>query len=282
VKTDSIFYRLFQEFPSIFFELIGNSPELAEVYQFSSVEVKQTAFRIDGVFLSETAENPIYFVEVQFQTDEELYSRLITEICIYLRQNKPVNDWGAVVLYPNRSLDSENIKHYREFFSSQRVRCIYLDELGDIGCLPVGIATIKLIVEPEETAINQARELIERVKQNVNLEISQEKLLQLLETIIFYKFTNMSREEIQAMFGLSDIKQSRFYQEAFQDGRQEGIEEGKQEGIEEGRQQERLRFVSQLLNIGFTVDRIAEILNTSVEEVRKIIENQLSDSSANN
>ncbi|HLO84306.1 MAG TPA: Rpn family recombination-promoting nuclease/putative transposase, partial [Nostocaceae cyanobacterium] len=102
MKTDSIFYRLFQEFPSLFFELIGYSPELADIYQFSSVEVKQTAFRIDGVFLPETAENPIYFVEVQFQTDEELYSRLITEIGLYLRQNKPVNDWGAVVLYPSR------------------------------------------------------------------------------------------------------------------------------------------------------------------------------------
>jgi predicted transposase YdaD len=62
VKTDSIFYRLFQELPSIFFELIGNSPETASVYQFSSVEVKQTALRIDGVFLpTQTKDNPIYF-----------------------------------------------------------------------------------------------------------------------------------------------------------------------------------------------------------------------------
>jgi len=29
MKTDSIVYRLFQEIPSIFFELIGNSPQLA-------------------------------------------------------------------------------------------------------------------------------------------------------------------------------------------------------------------------------------------------------------
>lgn len=65
MKTDSIFYRLFQKIPSIFFELIGNYPELAKFYQFSSVEIKQTAFRIDGVFLpSESTENPIYFLEV--------------------------------------------------------------------------------------------------------------------------------------------------------------------------------------------------------------------------
>ncbi|WP_017655943.1 DUF2887 domain-containing protein [Fortiea contorta] len=43
MKTDSIFYRLFQEFTSIFFELIGNPPETANTYQFASVEIKQTA-----------------------------------------------------------------------------------------------------------------------------------------------------------------------------------------------------------------------------------------------
>lgn len=93
MKTDSLFYRLFQEFPAIFFELIGNTPELGNNYQFSSVEVKQTAFRIDGVFLSSQGEeNPIYFVEVQFQPDGEFYARFLAEIFLYLRQNKPVND----------------------------------------------------------------------------------------------------------------------------------------------------------------------------------------------
>ena len=64
MKTDSIFYRLFQEFPDIFFELIGNQSATAAGYQFSSIEVKQTAFRIDGVFLPDTEQKPIYFVEV--------------------------------------------------------------------------------------------------------------------------------------------------------------------------------------------------------------------------
>jgi Protein of unknown function (DUF2887) len=88
VKTDSIFYRLFQEFPSIFFELIERPPETANLYQFSSVEVKQTAFRIDGVFLPiQNEDNPIYFVEVQFQPDLDIYSRIISEVFLYLRQN---------------------------------------------------------------------------------------------------------------------------------------------------------------------------------------------------
>ncbi len=110
MKTDSIFYRLFQEFPNIFFELIGNSPETAKGYQFSSVEVKQTSFRIDGVFLPETEELPVYFVEVQFQKDPEIYLRLFTEINLYLRQNQPENDWVAVVIYPTRGIDTAKTK----------------------------------------------------------------------------------------------------------------------------------------------------------------------------
>ncbi|MBC6435980.1 Rpn family recombination-promoting nuclease/putative transposase, partial [Nostoc sp. HG1] len=141
-----IFYRLFQEFPDIFFELIGNPPEEASFYKFSSVEIKQTAFRIDGVFLpTQGSENPIYFVEVEFQADGEIYSRLIAEICLYLRQNQPLNDWGAVVLYPSRNVDTGDIKHYREFFTSGRIRRIYLDELGEAASLPIGIATAKLV-----------------------------------------------------------------------------------------------------------------------------------------
>ncbi len=118
MKTDSIFYRLFQELPSIFFELIGNTPETASNYQFSSVEIKQTAFRIDGVFLPARDDNPIYFVEVQFQSDAEFYSRFFTEIFLYLRQNQPQNDWRSVVIYPSQSVDPGELRHYREFFAS--------------------------------------------------------------------------------------------------------------------------------------------------------------------
>ncbi|ALF53131.1 flagellar assembly protein H [Nostoc piscinale CENA21] len=282
MKTDSIFYRLFQEFPDIFFELIGVSLENTEYYQFSSVEIKQTAFRIDGVFLPvQNEEKHIYFVEVQFQTDDDFYSRLFAEICLYLRQNRPPNDWRAVVLYPNRSVDTQDIKHYREFFDSQRVQCIYLDELGDVASLPIGIATIKLVVADTNTAIVEATELITRTKLELTSQRQQQQLLQLIETILIYKLPNMSRKEIQNMFGLSDLKQTRFYQEAFQEGKEEGRQEGmaegrqegRQEGKEEGQRQEKLRMVSRLLRLGLTVEQVAAELELSIEEVQQAAQN---------
>jgi predicted transposase/invertase (TIGR01784 family) len=259
VKTDSLFYRLFQTFPSIFFELINRPPEEANNYQFSSVEIKQTAFRIDGVFLPETGEeNPIYFLEVQFQPNSEFYSRLFAEICLYLRQNKPENDWRAVVLYPNQSLDTGDIKHYREFFTSQRVRRIYLNQLGEIADQSIGVGTIKLVISPEENAVEQARNLINKVRSEIADELTQTQVLQLIETILVYKLPNKTQEEIEAMFGLSELKQTRVYQDAFREGEIVG----------------KLATVPRLLALGLTVEQIAEALELDVEQVKKAAEQQ--------
>ena len=82
MKTDTIFYSLVQAFPGIFFELIDRSPEEAVTYEFTSREVKQLAFRLDGLFLPTTddQELPIYVVEVQFQPDEDLYIVCLAQI----------------------------------------------------------------------------------------------------------------------------------------------------------------------------------------------------------
>ncbi|MBW4672951.1 MAG: Rpn family recombination-promoting nuclease/putative transposase [Desmonostoc geniculatum HA4340-LM1] len=64
MKTDTIFYSLFQAFPSIFFELINQSPAEAITYNFTSCEVKQLAFRLDGLFLpiANERKKPLYKV----------------------------------------------------------------------------------------------------------------------------------------------------------------------------------------------------------------------------
>ncbi|AFY99790.1 Rpn family recombination-promoting nuclease/putative transposase [Calothrix sp. PCC 6303] len=269
MKTDSIFYRLFQEFPSIFFELIGNSPEVAADYQFSSVEIKQTAFRIDGVFIPETSQQPIYFVEIQFQEDSGIYSRLFTEINLYLRQNQPENNWLAFVIYPNRNIDTASKTHYSESFVSGRVTIIYLDDLGESRSLPIGVATIKLIIENENRAIEQARNLITRTNQEVGSLPQQQQLLQIIETILVYKFPRMDIEEIQQMFGLSELKQTRVYQQAFAEGRQEGEQKGEQKGRQEGELRGKLLAVPAMLAAGLTVEQIAQALDLSVDDVIK-------------
>jgi predicted transposase YdaD len=47
----------------------------------------------------------------------------------------------------------------------------------------------------------------------------------------------LSRKEIAAMFGLSELKQTRVYQEAKEEGKEEGVQIGRQEGVQIGRQE---------------------------------------------
>jgi predicted transposase YdaD len=50
MKTASLFYRLFQTAPQLLFDLLDRPTDQAAYYQFTSEELKQTAFRIDGIF----------------------------------------------------------------------------------------------------------------------------------------------------------------------------------------------------------------------------------------
>ncbi len=64
MRTDTIFYQLFLTFHSLLFELLGEPIENAQNHQFTSREIKEKAFRFDGIFLPEGEDKPIYFVLV--------------------------------------------------------------------------------------------------------------------------------------------------------------------------------------------------------------------------
>jgi len=92
MRTDTIFYQLFLTFENLLFELLGQTLEQGDRYEFTSVEVKEKAFRFDGIFIPNRPDLPIYFVEVQFQDKPEFYWEFIAEINIYLNQYKPLQD----------------------------------------------------------------------------------------------------------------------------------------------------------------------------------------------
>ncbi len=85
MRRDSIFYQLFQQSPILLFDLLPLPPENAERYRFDSVAVKEPKFEIDGVFLPpDDHPGAVYFCEVQFQPDELLYERLVSELSLLL------------------------------------------------------------------------------------------------------------------------------------------------------------------------------------------------------
>ena len=221
MKTDSLFYRLFQQQPEIFFELLPDSPAQAAAYEFASVEVKQLAFRMDGLFLPKQKDSrqPFYVVEVQFQADEELYYRLFAELFLYLRQYQPPHPWRVVVIYPSRRVEQEQAYQFGDLLALERVTRIYLDEM-EVG-MSLGVGIVKLIVEKEATAPAMAQNLLQKATQASLDERKREEIFDIIEAIVVYKFPKKSRQEIARMLGIEGLKQTRFYQEAFAEGRQE-------------------------------------------------------------
>jgi len=256
VKTDTIFYQILQTFPSIFFELINAPPDTVNFYRFDSVEVKQLSFRIDGVFVSNLKNQPFYFVEVQFQYDASFYRRFFAEIFLYLSKASLETDWRGVVIYPNRRVESEYTQNFSELINSERLQRIYLDEIETSS---VGISTIKLITVETDQAVAIAKPLIQRVNQEITDSNIKRELLELIESILIYKLPQAKREEIEAMFSLSDLKQTRFYQEA--------LEEGKELGKEEGIQQAKLNSIPRMIQLGISLDVIAQSLDLPREIV---------------
>ena len=179
------------------------------------------------MFLPPEGDSPgvVYFCEVQFQKDQQLYERLFGEAFLYFYRNRDrFSDWHAVVIYPSRSLEQSQIEPYRALLESDSVHRVYLDELGAIEQLPLGVALMVLTILQETQVAVEARSLLARSQREVPAETSR-AIIEMITTIMVYKFTNLSRREVEAMLGIT-LQQTRVYQEAKEEGRQEGRQEG--------------------------------------------------------
>lgn len=227
MRRDSIFYKLFQQSPTLLFELLTNPPTNAEAYRFDSVAVKEPKFEIDGVFLPPEDESLgiVYFCEVQFQKDEQLYERVFAESSLYFyRQRNRFIDWQVVIIYPSRSIEQSDIYHHRNHLNGDQVHRIYLDELGDIRSLPIWVALMVLTTLDDEQAPQEARYLLARSQQETP-QLQNRAIIELLTTIMVYKFEDKSQREVEEMLGIT-LKETRVYREIKEEGREEGREEG--------------------------------------------------------
>jgi predicted transposase/invertase (TIGR01784 family) len=255
VKRDSIYYQIFKRFPELIFEFVDDRPSQAQNYRFESVEVKETAFRIDGVFLPPENTTPriIFFAEVQFQKDEALYHRFFTESMMYLNQNQgQYDDWYCVVIFPSRSLEPSDKKTHRIFLNSDQVQRIYLKELAAPERQPIGINLMQLTIASKKAMAKQARLLIERVQLEETDTEAKNKIIDIVTTIAVYKFSSLSREEVEAMLGLN-IEETRIYQDL--------------------ERQTKLKAAARLINMGYSISDVASAVDLSVEEVAKLASN---------
>jgi predicted transposase/invertase (TIGR01784 family) len=168
----------------------------------------------------------VYFCEVQFQKDEKLYERVFAESYLYFYRNRDrFSDLQVVIIYPSRSTEQSAVHPYRSLLNGEQVNRIYLDELGDIRSLPVWVALMVLTRLEEERTTEEARYLLARSQQEVSPPANQ-AIINLLTTIMVYKFEGKSQREVEQMLGIR-LQETRVYREIKEEGLQEGLQREK-------------------------------------------------------
>ncbi|MFM6009849.1 MAG: Rpn family recombination-promoting nuclease/putative transposase [Dolichospermum sp.] len=198
---------------------------------------------------------PVKDWEREFSCFASLLLCLFAELFLYLRQYKTPHPWQAVIIYPSRNIEREQNLQFGEILLLERVTRIYLDELGESS---LGVGVVKLVIETEKAAPALARRLIAQANQQLTDNKIKRDLINLIETIIVYKLPKKSRKEIEPMLGLSELKQTRVYQEA--------LEEGKAEGQAEATR----KFALKLLRTGMNLQQIAEVTELSLQQVQAL------------
>ncbi|MFM8004320.1 MAG: DUF2887 domain-containing protein, partial [Dolichospermum sp.] len=84
---------------------------------------------------------------------------------------------------------------------------------------------------------------------NILDAVNSRYLLELVERMLIYKFSTYSRQELEAMFGLTQWQQTRFYQEL----------------KEETELETKVKTIPRLLKMGLSVEQIAEALELKIE-----------------
>jgi predicted transposase/invertase (TIGR01784 family) len=260
METDSFFWKLLKQLPQTLFELLGLPLQQAHRYRFDSVEVKKS-FRIDGLFLLRKRGLPLVFVEVQFHRSPAFYANLFAKVFYCLEDNDPGQDWLAVALFSSRSMEPKELGPYEALLQSKHVRRIYLDEYPMPAQPTLGLAILQLIAAP----VHQLRGLVARLLQRAQEEHADSELgaktVELMEELLMRRFAQLSREEIRAMFELEDLRKTRVWQEAEEEGREKGREERSEE------------LVRKWLARGMPPKEIAALLDISVQEVRRLSKN---------
>ncbi|WP_290602824.1 DUF2887 domain-containing protein [Anabaena sp. AL93] len=174
--------------------------------------------------------------EVRNETKRDFYRKTMLEI--HCRKQ---NDPGI----PLASLA------YQSSLAAGQIHVVYLDELTDTSS-SIGLEIIQLVVAPEDEAIQTARSLINLVQQAD--AANSLYLLELVERMLIYKFSTYTRQELEAMFGLTEWRQTRFYQEV--------------------KEETKLEAIPRLLKMGLSIEQIAEALELKIEVVQQAIEKQ--------
>jgi len=299
MKTDKLIYSIFQESPETALALLGYDEALSKHYAFQSIEVKETSYRIDGALLPDSPDLPVIIVEVQFQADDFIYERLLSETLIFRAQNRQFPQTQMVVMFSSRNLD-KGAGMFEPLVASGAIRSIYLNEVLNEETRNLGQILLQLMVM--KTSLDADLAVAKSFKQILDQpEIPYTRkrfFLNLLINVFLEKHEPLTYQELEAMIEMEEIFDfsnnrlvhdiarhkiapaiaKEMAQEMAQDiakNMAQDIAKDLAKDIAKDLAQELIRAkqlaeISALRRFGLTNEQIAEALQLSLEDVQRV------------
>ena len=224
MRTDTLFYELFQAAPQTFFELLQITP--ACPYRYESITVKATEKRIDGVLEPTAADQPIYFLEVQAFPDDVIYWRAMREISTYFEQRPQQKDraWQAIVLWLNKE-DDPGLGTLEPLARQPDPRLVSADliellkQLKQIDNTALVLNVLNpLLTESEREVRQHVVQWAENIRRTPNLDSqTEDRLLTVMSQLIGQKFKNLSYKELANMLRLTPLEETASFQEVLKE-----------------------------------------------------------------
>jgi predicted transposase YdaD len=181
---------------------------------------------------------------------------------MYLAQNRGTIDWRAVAIFPRRSLEPKDQRRHRTMLGGEQFTAIYLEDLLNIRSESLGVQILQLIVAKPRESEPYVQNIVSQLSNKTDFQ--NQAIIELVSTVMVYKFPEMSREVIEAMFSVSELKQTRVYRDA--------LDEGRIEGRVEGRVEEAQALVLRLL-----AHRFGAVSSTTETQIRSLSLTQVED-----
>ncbi|MGQ9805971.1 MAG: DUF2887 domain-containing protein, partial [Chlorobiales bacterium] len=206
MKTDKLIYSIFQESPETALALLGYDAALWQHYAFQSIEVKEKSYRIDGVLLPDAPDLPVIILEVQFQVDDFIYERILSETLIFRAQNRQFPKTEMVILFASRKID-KGAGMFEPLVASGAIRPIYLSEALSEETDNLGQMLLQLTVKKSSLAADlEVAKAFKEFLDQPQISYSRRRFfLNLLVNIFLEKHEPLTYEELEAMIKMEEI-----------------------------------------------------------------------------
>ncbi len=285
MKTDILFYKIFEILPEVALYLAGMAHNSSAEYSFQSVELKQQSQRPYGVLLPKQLSAPVLVVEVQFQRDEQVYTRLVSETALLQMQYPERKSWQMLLLLPSRAIEVD-AGIWGALVEAKSLSVVYLNEFPlttpDSNSvlqtlMPLlspemlaAIALMRITLSPADQArdmaiVKELRDAITETETQRTKKIFEDLFIDLFRS----KYKHLSIKELLAMIKHSDIFDDLHESLSVQELLAQAVKKTALESKIEGKIEGKIETIPIFLQIGLSPEQIAEMLELPFDVVQE-------------